>query len=554
MSRESLDEPAGPRGTTPRGATLLQDPTRNKGTAFTEAERDALGLRGLLPPGVQTIEQQVRRVLENLDRKSNDLERYILLASLQDRNETLFYRVLTDHLKDLMPIVYTPTVGAACQAYGHIFRRARGLFVSMNDRGRIADVLRNWPHRNIGIVVVTDGERILGLGDLGASGMGIPVGKLALYSACAGIPPAQCLPITIDVGTDNAALHDDPLYLGLPRARLRGEAYEELLDEFIDAARSVFPDALIQLEDFATGNAFRLLARHRARVPLFDDDIQGTGAVGLAGIYSALRITNVPFARNRFLFLGAGEAGIGIADTIVDALIAEGLSAADARSRCWFFDSSGLVVRHRQPMAEHKRPYAHDYAYTNDLLAAIRALRPTALIGVAGSARAFGRPIIEAMAEQNERPIIFAMSNPTSKSECSAEEAYTWSGGRAIFASGSPFDPVDFGGRTYVAGQGNNAWIFPGVGLGALAARATSVTPEMFFMAARALAREVTAADLELGRIYPALSRIRDVSLRIAVSVAEVAWARGIARAERPDDPEAFIRSRMYEPVYRPLV
>jgi malate dehydrogenase (oxaloacetate-decarboxylating)(NADP+) len=453
-----------------------------------------------------------------------------------------------------MPIIYTPTVGAACQQFGHIFRRPRGLFISLQDSGRIAHVLRNWPHRDVRMIVVTDGERILGLGDLGASGMGIPIGKLALYTACAGITPTQCLPITIDVGTDNTALHDDPLYLGLPRPRLRGEAFEELMDEFVDAVASVFPQAVLQLEDFATENAFRLLARYRDRLCVFDDDIQGTGAVALAGIYAAQRITGVPLARNRFLFLGAGEAGIGIADAIVAGLVADGLGEDEARARCWFFDSRGLVVKHRLPMAEHKRPYAHDYSFTDDFLAAIRALRPTALIGVSGMPRTFTRPVIEAMAHLNERPILFALSNPTSKSECTAEEAYTWSSGRAVFASGSPFDPVDFAGRTFVSGQGNNAYIFPGVGLGAIAAGATRVTPEMFFVAARTLAAAVTTVDLDLSRIYPPLTRMREVSARIALAVAEVAWARGLARELRPDDLETYLRSLMYRPGYRSYV
>jgi len=534
----------------PRGAELLHDPIRNKGTAFSTAERDALGLRGLLPPRVHDQRTQVLRVLENIRRKENDLERYIYLVGLQDRNETLFYRVLVEHLDEMMPLIYTPTVGLACQAYGHIFRRPRGLFVSAEDRGRVAEVLRNWPHEDVRIIVVTDGERILGLGDLGADGMGIPVGKLALYTACAGIHPAQCLPVTLDVGTENEERLEDLLYIGLPQRRLRGAAYDALVEEFMGAVQEVFPRAVVQLEDFANRNAFRLLETYRDRLCCFDDDIQGTGAVTLAGLYSALRLTGGSLRDLRVLFLGAGEAGIGIADLVVAALLDAGLPEAEARRRCWFLDSKGLVVRSRGDLAEHKRPYAHEHAFLPDLLAAVESLRPTALIGASGTPGTFTRPVLEAMARINQHPVVFALSNPTSKSECTAEQAYAWSGGRAVFASGSPFGPVDLGGRTYVPGQSNNAYIFPGVGLGVVASEASRVTDEMFSAAARALAAEVRESDLALGRVYPPLSRIREVSVAIAAAVAEVAWARGLARSRRPDDPAAFIRAQMFEPDY----
>ncbi len=534
----------------PRGVRLLHDPIRNKGTAFTDAERDAFGLRGLLPPRVHDQETQVLRVLGNLERKPSDLDRYVYLCSLQDRSETLFYRVLIDHLEELMPIIYTPTVGEACQKYGHIFRRPRGLFVSADDRGRIADVLRNWPHREVRIVVVTDGERILGLGDLGAEGMGIPIGKLSLYTACAGVRPTWCLPVTLDVGTDNEKLRNDPLYIGTPRPRLRGQAYDDLVDEFVQALGEVFPRAVIQLEDFANTNAFRLLEHYRERACVFDDDVQGTGAVALAGIYAALRISEAKLADSRFLFLGAGEAGIGIADLIVAALVHEGVPEATARAQCWFFDSKGLVVTSRTDLAHHKQPYAHEGEFTDDFLAAVRSLRPTALIGVSGTPATFTKSIVQELGAQNERPIVFALSNPTSKSECTAEQAYAWTDGRAIFASGSPFDPVEYGGRTFVPGQGNNAYIFPGVGLGAIASEASRVTDEMFFAAARALASLVGEEDLAIGRIYPAFSKVREVSAKIAVAVAEVAYARGLAQAPRPDDLEAHVRSLMFEPEY----
>ncbi|MGH0035892.1 MAG: NAD-dependent malic enzyme [Myxococcota bacterium] len=548
MTRSASNSAAPPASD--RGVKLLHDPVRNKGTAFDEAERDALGLRGLLPPRVVDIERQVDRVLGNLRRKENDLERYIELIALQDRNENLFYRVLVDHLEEMMPIIYTPTVGKACQQFGHIFRRPRGLWISARDRGRVAEVLGNWPHPDVRIIVVTDGGRILGLGDLGAEGMGIPVGKLALYTACAGVDPTTCLPITIDVGTDNTSLREDPLYIGLPEPRLRGEAYDALLDEFVDAVQAVFPDALLQLEDFANENAFRLLERYRDRIPCFDDDIQGTGAVALAGLVSALGITGGRLSESRTLFAGAGEAGLGIGSLLVSALREEGLSESEARQRCWFVDSKGLVVASRSDLAPHKREFAHDAPACADLLEAVRSLRPTALVGASGTPGLFTRPVLEALAEGCERPIVFALSNPTSKAECTARQAYEWTGGRAVFASGSPFEPVELDGRTFVPGQGNNAYIFPGVGLGAIASRSRAVTDEMFFAAARALTEEVSAEDLAVGRVYPPLARIREVSAHIAAEVARIAYDRGLARGSRPDDIDARVRELMYTPGY----
>lgn len=445
-----------------RGADLLRNPALNKGTAFTEEERDALGLRGLLPPRVHTQDEQVARVLGRLRRAPDHLERYVQMIALQDRNERLFHRVVIDHLEEMLPIIYTPTVGLACQQYGLVFRRPRGLYVSADDRGRVARLLRNWPHRDVRVIVVTDGERILGLGDLGCYGIGIPIGKLSLYTACAGIHPEQCLPVLIDVGTDNEPLRGDPLYIGLRQPRVRGALYDDLIDEFVRAVQSQFPRALIQFEDFSNQNAFRLLARYRDRICTFKDDIQGTAAVGLAGILSALKLTRGVLRDQTVLFLGAGEAGTGIANLFVNALMAEGVPLEDARHRCWFVDSQGLVVKSRPNLAAHKMPFAHEHPPVTDLLAAINALKPTMLIGVSGCPRAFTRPVLERMAQLNERPVIFALSNPTSKAECTAEEDYTWTEGRAIFASGSPFAPVTFQGRTFVPGQGNNAYIFPG--------------------------------------------------------------------------------------------
>ena len=534
----------------PRGFDLLQDPTLNKGTAFSEAERDALGLRGLLPPRVASLDEQVLRVLDALARKTDPLEKYIYLMALQDRNETLFFRVVVDRLEELMPIIYTPTVGQACQEYGHILRKARGLYVTKRDRGRVADVMRNWPRRDVRVIVVTDGERILGLGDLGANGMGIPIGKLALYTACAGIHPCSCLPVALDVGTDNEKLRGDPLYIGLPEKRLRGDAYDALVDEFIAAARNQFPHALVQLEDFGNTNAFRLLDRYRREICTFDDDIQGTASVVLAGLYSALRIKHARLKDQKLLFLGAGEAGIGIGDLVVTAMVDDGLTKEEARARCWFVDSKGLVVASRSDLAVHKHAYAHDHPPVSSFEQAIEALKPTAIIGVSGVGRTFTRGVVEAVTRHNERPVVFALSNPTSKAECTAEEAYAWSGGRAIYASGSPFDPVVVGGTRFVPGQGNNAYIFPGVGLGVIASSARLVTDEMFFAAAKALAAEVTDADLALGRIYPPLSNVRAVSLAIASAVADVAWQRGLAQRPMPADVAGHVKSLMYEPVY----
>jgi len=534
----------------PRGTALLREPLLNKGTAFGAEERDTLGLRGLLPPRINTQADQVKRVLENFRRKPSDLEKYINLAALHDRNETLFYRVVVDNPDEMMPVIYTPTVGLACQQFGHIFQRPRGLFVSIEDLGRVESVLRNWPYRDVAMIVVTDGERILGLGDQGANGMGIPVGKLSLYTACAGVHPRQCLPVMLDVGTNNAALLDDPLYIGLPRQRVRGEAYDALLDEFIAATQKVFPGVVVQFEDFANQNAFRLLHKWRDRICTFNDDIQGTAAVALAGIVSALRVSGGRLREQTLLFLGAGEAATGIADLAVTAMVADGLDTAAARARCWLFDSRGLVHAGRDDLVEHKRPYAHRHAAVASFADAVRDLRPTAIIGVAATAGAFTEEVVHEMTRLNERPIVFALSNPTSRSECTAEQAYRWSGGQALFASGSPFGPVTLDGSRFVPRQGNNSYIFPGVGLGAIATRARHVTDEMFMAAVHALCAQVTPEDLAQGSLYPPLARVRDVSAHIAAAVAQVAFDRGLAGVSRPPDLLAFVRAQMYEPSY----
>jgi malate dehydrogenase (oxaloacetate-decarboxylating)(NADP+) len=539
-----------PKAGRPSGAALLHDPLYNKGSAFTAAERAALGLQGLLPSHVHTLEEQVARVLDNYRQKTTDLERYIHLTSLQDRNETLFYKVLTEHLEEMMPIVYTPTVGKACQQWGHLFRRARGLYVSIEDRGHVVEVLRNWPRQDVRVIVVTDGERILGLGDQGAGGMGIPVGKLSLYAGCAGIHPGQCLPVMLDVGTENEGYLADPLYMGIRQHRVRGKEFDAFVAEFMAAVQEVMPKALVQFEDFANTTAFGLLEHWRDRACTFNDDIQGTAAVTLAGLYSALRVTKKALREQRILFLGAGEAGIGIADLIVSAMVDEGATLADARRTCWFVDTKGLVVKSRTGLAEHKLRFAHDAPQAPDFLGAIKTLSPTAIIGVSTIGKAFDQEVVETMSRLNERPIVFALSNPTTKSECSAEEAITWSKGKAIFASGSPFPPCVYQGKTYVPGQSNNVYIFPGVGLGVIASEAKHVTDRMFSQAARELAAQTAQSDLDLGRIFPSLKRIREVSLAIGAAVAEIAFRDGLARVPKPADVRQLVKSRMWEPKY----
>ena len=533
----------------PRGVALLRDPLLNKGTAFSEKERDAFGLRGLLPAHLLSQEQQVARILTNLRRLPDDLEKYVALNALHDRNEALFFRVVCDNIDEIQPLIYTPTVGLACQKFGDIFQRPRGLFISSDDRGRIAKLMRNWPHP-AKLIVVSDGERILGLGDLGANGMGIPVGKLSLYVACAGINPKLCLPVTLDVGTNNTALLNDPYYVGLRQRRLRGAEYDALVDEFISAACETFPGVLIQFEDFANHNAFRLLRKYRDTICTFNDDIQGTAAVALAGIFTALRVTGGHLANQKILFLGAGEAATGIADLVVSAMVADGCSKAEALQRNWLMDSHGLVVKSRTDLVEHKIPYAHDHKPVSDFPSAIRTLKPTAIIGVAAVGGSFTAEVLQAMAQLNARPIIFALSNPTSKAECTAEEAYRHTAGRALFACGSPFAPVQLNGHTLVPRQGNNSYIFPGVGLGAIASGSRLITDEMFMSAAKTLANLVTQADLDQGSLYPALPRIREVSAHIAAAVAQIAYQHALAAGPVPNDLLAHVQSHVYDPRY----
>lgn len=528
----------------------LADPHLNKGTAFTGEERARFGLEGLLPPRVESLEEQAARILAGVRALAGPLDQYRYLAALQAENETLFYHVVVGNLEEMLPLVYTPTVGQACLEWSRIYQRPRGLYLSARHRGRIARVMRNWPRRDVGVIVVTDGGRILGLGDLGVNGMGISVGKLALYTACAGVPPGACLPVALDVGTDNEALRGDPLYLGERERRMGGETWDALLEEFLDAARMVFPGAIVQFEDFNSACAFRLLRRYRDRLCCFNDDVQGTGAMGLAGLYTAGRITGRKLAGQRILFAGAGEACLGIGSTVIAAMQAEGLSEAGSKQRCLFLDSRGLVIASRKDLAGHKQPYAQDRPALPDLLAAVESFRPTALIGASGKGGLFTRPVLEAMARVNERPIVLALSNPTSKAECTAEQAYAWTGGRAVFAAGSPFEPVTIAGRTHWPGQSNNSFVFPGVGLGLLISGANRVTDEMFLAAARALAAQVSADDLDRGRIFPAAARMREVAAALAAAVAAVAYEQGHATKPQPPDLRAAAARAMYEPRY----
>lgn len=531
-----------------RGIEFLNNPRLNKGTAFTPEERDQLGLHGILPPVISTLEQQVERALTNLRRKTSNIDRYIFLAALQKRNERLFYRLLIDHLEELMPIVYTPTVGQACQEFASIFRETSGFYVSLNHRGHVLELLQNWPQDDVRLIVVTDGERILGLGDLGTNGMGIPIGKLALYCACAGVHPQQCLPIMLDVGTENAEFRDDPMYLGLRRERARGEAYDALVDEFIGAVKQRFPNALLQFEDFATVNAVQLLERYKDQLLCFNDDIQGTAAVALAGLFAATRINGKPLSQMKFMFCGAGSAATGIGHLLTRAFAIEG-AATEAPFRLSFIDSKGLVTAGRDYLKPHVAPFAVDAA-PMDFSQAVREIKPDALIGATGTAGIFTREIIEAMADYNENPIIFALSNPTANAECTAEEAYEWTGGRAIFASGSPFGAVHINGEIRVPGQGNNAYVFPGIGLGAIAGGATRITDEMLIAAASTLAQSVTQSELDYGCLYPSLKQIRDVSLDIAVAVATTAASLGLTKSALPDDFRNRVKVSLYVPGY----
>lgn len=532
-----------------RCLAILEDGTINKSVSFSKEERAQLGLRGLLPYSVESQDTQVERIMAGIRRKGYDIERYILLSSLQERDERLFYKVAIDHIEEIMPLIYTPTVGQASTEFSNIFRSPKGFYITPEDKGEIETILDNWPQNDIRIIVITDGQRILGLGDLGANGMGIPIGKLALYTACAGIPPHQALPVMLDVGTNNEDLLNDPLYLGYPKKRLEGQAYLDLVEEFVQAVQKKYPKALIQFEDFLTPNAYGLLNTYKDRVLSFNDDIQGTAAVALAGVYASSRITGRSFSDSKVMFLGAGSAATGIADLMVAAFIDEGLSPEEARKRLWFVDSEGLVVASRTDLRSHNLPYAHEVPHRH-FVEAIDTIQPHVLIGATGAPGTFTQEVIEHMAAINERPVIFALSNPTSKAECTAEQAYTWSKGKAIFSSGSPFDKVSYNGKVFRPGQGNNAYIFPGLGLGAIMANASTIPDDLFLVAARTLAQLVTEENIQEGALYPRLTEIRRLSLDIAVAVAEKAYELGLARDKKPADLKKYIEDRIYHPNY----
>jgi len=536
-----------------RGMDLLDDCRFDKSTAFTFAEREALGLTGLLPDVVENEDMQLRRVLQQLGYKTTDLDRYIYLIRLLDENETLFYRTLMSDPARFLPIVYDPTVGEACLKFDHIFRRPRGMYVSINHKGHVKEVLRNWPERDVRFICVTSGERILGLGDLGANGMGIPIGKLQLYTACAAVPPQGLLPMVLDFGTNNESLLNDPLYLGLRRPRASVAERDSFVDEFVRAVQEVFPACCIHFEDWAGVDAIRLLDRYRDRVCCYNDDIQGTAGAALAGLFSALRVKGGKLEDERVMFLGAGSAGTGIAGMIVKAMMLEGLSETAAQGRIAMFDVNGLIEASRQNLLDFQKPYAHDLAPTRDFVAAIEAFKPTAIIGVSTSAKAFDQRVVSTMARLNERPIIFALSNPTDHAECTAEEAYKWSGGRALFAAGVPFPPFDYAGRMIVPGQGNNLYVFPAVALAVYATRAARVPDDLFIAAARGVADLVTPAQLESGLLYPPQSSILETERQAAVRVAEAIFRLDLARVPKPRDIDAFISSQMYAPAYPTL-
>lgn len=533
-----------------KGFALFHDPLVNRGSAFTADQRAANGLEGLLPPAVDTLETQVARIHLQLNDLESDIQKYLLLSDLQARNQTLFFAVIMSDPATFMPLVYTPTVGEACQKFDHFYRAPRGVYLPITAKGRLKELLENWPQKDIRFIVVTDGERILGLGDLGVNGMGIPVGKLSLYTAVAGVPPELTLPITLDVGTNNEQYLEDPLYLGLRQHRVRGAEYDAFIEEFVQAIQALYPKSCLQWEDFANINAVPILARYKDKICTYNDDIQGTAAVALAGIYGSLRISGQKLTEQRFLFMGAGSAGTGIAELISEAMVLEGLTIEQARARCFLFDVNGLLESTRTDIAAFQKPFVHDHAATKNFVEAIESIKPTAIIGVSTVPKLFNQQVIEAMSRVNARPIIFPYSNPTSRSECTAEEAYKWSNGKAIFASGSPYPPVEINGQKFIPGQGNNVYIFPAMGMAVLVTESSRVTEAMFIVAAKAVAEQVGQESLDSGLIYPPQSQILDASLRTAAKIATYIFDQGLARAARPTDIEAHIRAMAYKPTY----
>ena len=536
--------------TSKRGIEVLRDPTLNKSTAYTEAEKQELGLIGLVPDVTETEDLQLQRVLAQLAQKNTDLERYIYLINLLDHNETLFYRTVMSDPARFLPIVYDPTIGEACLKFGHIYRGPRGMYLSMTRRGKVKDVLENWPQKDVRFICVTDAGRILGLGDLGANGMGIPIGKLQLYTACAGVPPQYLLPMYLDAGTNNEQYLHDPLYLGMRRARPSTEELYSFVDEFVEAVQSVFPKCCIHFEDWTGVDAVHLLQRYRKNYCVYNDDVQGTAGIVLTGMINAAKVKGTKLSDERYLFLGAGSAGIGLADLLCSAMVKEGLPVKEAQARVYMFDINGLLEDTRTDLLDFQKPYAHKHAPTRDFVAAIESIKPTTIIGVSTVGGAFNQRVVESMSRINEQPVIFALSNPTDHAECTPDQAYTWSHGKAIYAAGVQFPPVHFNGRTFLPGQANNFYIFPAIGMAVFATVASRVTDEMFIEAARAVADQVPSELLKQGLLFPLQSNILETEIQTAARVAKVIFDSGLARVDRPPDMIRFIRQHVYKPEY----
>ena len=532
------------------GMELLLDPSSNKSTAFTEVEKQAFGLVGLVPDVTETEELQIQRVMMQLAQKNTDLERYIYLINLLDHNETLFYRTIMSDPARFLPIVYDPTIGEACLKFGHIFRQTRGMYLSIERRGKVKAVLKNWPQKDVRFICVTDGGRILGLGDLGANGAAIPIGKLQLYTACAGVPPQYLLPMYLDAGTNNEQYLHDPLYLGLRKARPTTADLFSFVDEFVEAVQEVFPTCCIHFEDWTGADAVHLLQRYREKYCVYNDDVQGTAGIVLTGMINAAKLKRTKLADEKYLFLGAGSAAIGLANLLCSALVAQGITLEEAQGRVYMFNTKGLLVTTRTDLADFQKPYAHEHAPSRDFVAAIESIKPTTIIGVSTIGGAFTQKVVETMARINERPVILALSNPTEHAECTPEQAYNWSKGKAIYAAGVQFAPVRYSGRTYLPGQANNFYIFPAIGMAIYATQAKRVTDEMFIEAGQAVADQVPPDLLEQGLLYPLQSNILEAEVQTAARVAKLVFDSGLARVERPGDMVAFIRQHVYKPEY----
>jgi len=533
------------------GIEFLRDPSLNKSTAFTEVEKEALGIVGLVPDVTEAEDLQLSRVMMQLGHKNTDLDRYIYLINLLDHNEALFYRTVMSDPARFLPIVYDPTIGEACLKFGHIYRQPRGMYLSIKRRGKVREVLRNWPQKDVRFICVTDGGRILGLGDLGANGAGIPIGKLQLYTACAGVPPQYLLPMYLDAGTNNEQYLHDPLYLGMRQARPSTDELYSFVDEFVESVQEVFPKCCIHFEDWTGVDAVHLLQRYRDKYCIYNDDVQGTAGIVLAGMINAAKLKGTKLSDEKYLFLGAGSAGIGLADLLCSAMVEEGLTREQAQSRIYMFDINGLLETTRKDLVDFQKPYTHQHAPTRDFVAAIESIKPTTIIGVSTVGGAFTQKVIEAMSRINARPVVLALSNPTDKAECTPEQAYTWSNGKAIYAAGIQFPPVHFKGQTFLPGQANNFYIFPAIGMGVFATQASRVTDQMFIEAAHAVADQVPSALLNQGLLYPLQSNILETEIQTAARVAKLVFDSGLARVDRPKDMVAFIRQHVYKPEYK---